>query len=170
MRSRISKSYRPAFTLVELLVVIALIAMLVALLLPAVNAAREAARRTQCQSNQKQIGLSFINYLDIYKEFPVAAQLPSVTPDKPPLYEVLGPFIEHNQVVFKCPSDSQHYPTEGISFEYRSSRLAGKTRVELMRNNRKLSEIVVLYDFESFHGEGPGSRNQLFADGHVTTM
>src|SRR5437660_1842136 len=62
---------RQGFTLIELLVVIAIIAVLIALLLPAVQQAREAARRSQCKNNLKQYGLALANYHDVYKMYPI---------------------------------------------------------------------------------------------------
>ncbi len=104
---------RIGFTLIELLVVIAIIAILIALLLPAVQQAREAARRTQCKNNLKQIGLALHNYHDTFKVFPGSSYCPSNTTTSPGMTtighchsyaESLLPYLEqaplYNQIDF----------------------------------------------------------------------
>ena len=88
---------RPGFTLVELLVVIAIIGVLIALLLPAVQAAREAARRTKCANNIKQIGLGLHNYEDTFRILPYGNNYPEPSPAvraAPSWSTMLLPYIE----------------------------------------------------------------------------
>jgi prepilin-type N-terminal cleavage/methylation domain-containing protein/prepilin-type processing-associated H-X9-DG protein len=140
MMSVSSSRRRRAFTLVELLVVIAIIGILIALLLPAVQAAREAARRSQCTSNLKNLAVAMHNYHDLFGKFPFgfdehealwsAMILPQV--EQKPLYDTLL-FTESGPgnwdsgsantkacgtliPVFRCPSLSipEHIDNNGI--------------------------------------------------------
>ena len=87
------RTERCGFTLIELLVVIAIIAILIALLLPAVQQAREAARRTQCKNNMKQLGLALHNYLDVHGVFAARTGGTSGSNDRLSNRSRLGPIV-----------------------------------------------------------------------------
>lgn len=116
-RLTISERYRhrTAFTLIELLVSIAIIAVLIALLLPAIQSAREAARRLQCRNNLKQIGIALHNYHDTHTVFPYGCTnsfpvVSRVTTNKHTWVELVLPFLDHttlySQIDFSAAVDS----------------------------------------------------------------
>ncbi|WP_197442015.1 DUF1559 domain-containing protein [Thalassoglobus polymorphus] len=125
-------SGKRGFTLIELLVVISIIAILVALLLPAVQQARESARRTQCKSHLHQVGIAMHNYHDVHQTLPPGSMVMGPTfplqsgwgwgtfllpyMEQTPLYNQLDfntgnaqatnlPFLETPIAVYRCPSD-----------------------------------------------------------------
>ena len=149
-----------AFTLIELLVVIAIIAVLVALLLPAVQQAREAARRSQCKNNLKQLGLASHSYHDSFKVFPPgviassgwgwgAMLLPYV--DQTSIYNQLNfnfmnvPFdpvqtalVQSVLPVHLCPSDANPKPSQwvnGTRSGVRQGASTGQTYIALSNYN-----------------------------------
>jgi prepilin-type N-terminal cleavage/methylation domain-containing protein len=185
--------YDHGFTLVELLVVIAIVGMLIGLLLPAIQHARESARKTQCISNLRQIGLGLDQYVDRQGsrgKYPEAAQMPTENPDVPPLYNVLEGYVEDDRELFRCPSDritqeedpnyELYFDREGLSYEYQRDRAANKTREQVRTAQwgpwrgdvRSSSRVWIVNDFECFHGpEGEdGSRSFLYLDGHVDAL
>ncbi|MCC7420715.1 MAG: DUF1559 domain-containing protein [Planctomycetaceae bacterium] len=98
---------RRGFTLIELLVVIAIIAILIALLLPAVQQAREAARRTQCRNNIKQLGLAIHNYHESHSIFPPAACTNGPNAGGSSGYSLILPYLDqttiYNKLNFSLP-------------------------------------------------------------------
>jgi prepilin-type N-terminal cleavage/methylation domain-containing protein/prepilin-type processing-associated H-X9-DG protein len=163
---------RRGFTLVELLVVIAIIGILIALLLPAVQAAREAARRSQCSNNLKQVGLALHNYHDTFKVFPMLTNNNINGPDpghssnrRVSFFHLILPFIEqgplHDQIMPQI--ENNQFPG-GIAqatvivdgFMCPSDPVKGKTVQQGFHGN------ILLCNGSSHTGSGAGRTNGMF--------
>jgi prepilin-type N-terminal cleavage/methylation domain-containing protein/prepilin-type processing-associated H-X9-DG protein len=158
----VGKPTKRAFTLVEVLVVIAIIGVLVGLLLPAVQAARETARRMQCANNLHQMGIALHAYHDVHRRFPAGVVYPNrvmwtaqILPqlEQSPLYSTLDfsqPFDDGNQPngracaqflnVYRCPSSGspEHVSVQGIADRVPSDYLAvasGTAKLDFGQSN-----------------------------------
>lgn len=151
--TRLGTSIRRGFTLIELLVVIGIIAILIALLLPAVQQAREAARRTQCRNNLKQIGLALHNYLEAFTRFPPVSVLPSGMTFEPYSGHVrLLPYIEQ--------ANLQSLVDWNVSSQFTSNPTAARTRVPIylcpseINDRARITPTLVHYPLNYAFNEG----------------
>jgi prepilin-type N-terminal cleavage/methylation domain-containing protein/prepilin-type processing-associated H-X9-DG protein len=175
---------RRAFTLIELLTVIAIIGVVVGIALPSLQKARLAAVKTACLSNLKNLG----HAIEMYKgnssnRYPLARYMPLPflsASTAPPITDALSSFLGGDKKVFRCPGDSDHvFTLAGCSYYY-NTFLAGQTPENtpaVTRLNLTPSQIPIMYDMDSgvfelmegvlavppFHD----LRNLLFADGHA---
>jgi len=131
-------SHRRGFTLVELLVVIAIIAVLIGLLLPAVQSAREAARRTSCTNNLKQIGLAMHMFEQVYKLFPPArsdgnnAVWPRSRPRNHGMFAIILPYIEQGSLL----------DATGYDFEQHWDNVVNRTAAQAIINTYQCGSAV----------------------------
>lgn len=164
-----------AFTLVELLVVLAIIGLLAALLLPGLSGATGRARSIACLSNLKQVGIALRLYLDESQErFPVIQNGGRNLPPLPgtSIQEVLGGRLGNSQVL-KCPGDREKWYEEAGSSYFWNFLLNGQPAAALKVMGLPVKEngIAVFSDQAAFHaalGAGRG-KNHLYADGAVKT-
>jgi len=188
--SREPQFFAAGFTLVEILVVIAILGLLLTLLLPAVQASREAARRVSCGNNFHQIGIATQGFVNTYNNYPQAYVNSTCR-----WMDQLKPFLEKDTYVYRCPSDPKQIPCTwdktiildyGINtfnfkdqahcfwYSVRSVNVLSMSHVILFADctpgkyycggGNTFSNPVTGVDYR--HG---GSVNVVFCDGHVET-
>jgi prepilin-type N-terminal cleavage/methylation domain-containing protein/prepilin-type processing-associated H-X9-DG protein len=169
------------FTLVELLLSMAIIAMLIGLATPQIKRAMTKAQSAKCLNNLRQIGISAHLYAaDNNNRFPLVESMPSnevyeadvngINPK--PLYETLAPYGLSREAL-KCPSDlagPNFFAQEGSSYQWRNvvdDELASAVKIYGRRGGTRTPSsamVVICTDYDNVHG---GRGNRLYADGHV---
>ena len=168
------------FSLIELLVVLAIIGLLAALFLPAFGRAKEAGRATACLSNLRQIGIALQLYtqdnnnrLPEMRDQPFDTNAPPVTNALPGPDVVLSNYLGA-VTVLKCPSDLKKiYERTGSSYSW-NSVLNGQEAEHLKVMNLDFDphQVPVFFDKEAFHSARGAKRgvNYLYADGHIRNL
>lgn len=174
------------FTLIELLIVIAIIAILASMLLPALKRAKETSKRIVCAGNQKQLGIAFAQYDNDYSSY--CSPGCAVAPNSPYWFQQIRDYINLKedsvdavrQTVLLCPSwklSSWYYPGFGMN-----AHLTGTYSISAFPCSKKISnptEKMILGDAKNWmlrmavpsweDGRHTGKMNRLFADFHVET-
>lgn len=166
-----------AFTLIELMIVMAIIGILTALLLPAISRSRELGRSSVCLNNLHQIGIGLQIYVqDNQNILPVMYDRSTNTtpPPGPAINQVLLPYVNDVSNIFHCPSDNhQLFELTGSSYAW-NSLLNGQDadHLKMLTNAYVMYQIFVVFDKEKFHFARGDRRaiNYLYADGHIKNL
>ncbi|HEY3860635.1 MAG TPA: type II secretion system protein [Verrucomicrobiae bacterium] len=162
-----------AFTLVEMLVTIAIIAALASLLMPALGRGKEAGRTTVCRANLHQIGVALQLYVDDNRNLmPVMydRRATGSPTNLPAMDVVLAPQLGSTQAL-RCPSDGQQiFQQTGSSYSW-NNLVNGENadHLQIMNLSLAMTRIPLVLDKQSFHAAlGPSNAvNYLYADGHI---
>lgn len=166
-----------AFSLVELLVTIAIISVLAALLLPALGKAKETGRSTVCQGNLHQIGIALQLYVSENRNIMPTMYDQSAGTNFQTNLATINTVLSNqlgSQLVLDCPSDTvQVFQQTGSSYSW-NNLLNGQNadQLRIMGNSYALTKIPVVLDKEGFHAAlGSGHAvNYLYADGHIKNL
>jgi prepilin-type N-terminal cleavage/methylation domain-containing protein/prepilin-type processing-associated H-X9-DG protein len=176
------------FSLVELMVVCAVLAILIAILLPVLGSARVASKRVSCRGQLSDIGRLFQMYLNDSRNklphvnpVPTLSMIPGI-----PAPELLAKYSKDVRAGWKCPADritrkiegtpegfETYFDREGISYLYNpmlAQLYAGQQLNDHPQyRQKKINQLAIFWEFEAFHGRENtlGSMNYLFADWHV---
>jgi len=172
---RVSCSVSGGFTLVELLMVIAIISMLAALFWPTAGQVLGRMRAAQCVNNLHQLGVAIQLYAqENNQKFPAIEPLPSkpIISDAPlpSLHDALLKYAGNNEKVFHCPRDMVRWSVEGASYEWcypYNNDLVDAPQAWIF--SRPIEKATILWDYDNVHRDQGSSKtkNVLYADGHI---